>query len=79
MNNDFQKRREEKIRELRKRLQEEGYAEFYIKSYIKGFFIGYHQSLAEFVRKEELTVEEIEDLIYMDTEEFKKKYVLINE
>lgn len=59
MNNDFQKRREEKIRELRKRLQEEGYAEFYIKSYIKGFFIGYHQSLAEFVRKEVLTVDTI--------------------
>lgn len=79
MNHDFQKRREEKIRELRKRLQEEGYAEFYIKSYIKGFFIGYHQSLAEFVRKEKLTVEEIEGLLYMDTEEFKEKYVLTNE
>lgn len=79
MNNDFQKRREEKIRELRKKLQEEGYAEFYIKSYIKGFFIGYHQSLAEFVRKEVLTVEEIEDLIYMDKEEFKDKYVLTDE
>ena len=79
MNNGFQKRREEKIRELRKKLQEEGYAEFYIKSYIKGFFIGYHQSLAEFVRKEVLTVEEIEDLIYMDKEEFKDKYVLTDE
>lgn len=79
MNHDFQKRREEKIRELRKRLQEEGYAEFYITSYIKGFFIGYHQSLAEFVREEVLTVEEIEGLIYMGTEEFKEKYVLTNE
>ena len=79
MNNGFQKRREEKIRELRKKLQEEGYAEFYIKSYIKGFFIGYHQTLAEFVRKEVLIVEEIEDLIYMDKEEFKDKYVLTDE
>lgn len=79
MNNDFQKRREEKIRELRKRLQEEGYAEFYIKSYIKGFFIGYHQSLAEFVQNEYLTVEELEGVLCMNTEEFKEKYVLTKE
>ena len=52
---------------------------FCVNPYIKGFFIGYHQSLAEFVRKEELTVEEIEDLIYMDKEEFREKYVFTNE
>lgn len=79
MNNDFQKKREEKIRKLRRRLQEEGYGEIYITSYIKGFFIGYHQSLAKFVRNGHLTVEELEGVLCMDTEEFKEKYVLTNQ
>ena len=74
-NNEFQKRREEQIQNLRRRLEEEGYGEIYITSYIKGFFIGYHQSLARFVKKGYLTLEELEDVLCMDTEEFKEKYV----
>lgn len=74
-NNEFQKRREEQIQKLRRRLEEEGYGEIYITSYIKGFFIGYHQSLARFVKKGYLTLEELEDVLCMDTEEFKEKYV----
>jgi len=60
----------------RKRLKEEGHSDLYIESYIKGAFIGYHRGIALYVKSGEISAEEVADLLYMDVEEFKQKYVI---